>query len=306
MQPSRPIVLGTRGSKLALAQTEEALQLLKKAWGDACSFEVRALRTTGDRLQKESMSSAQNQLKLGKGLFTQELEDALLAGSIDIAVHSCKDMPTEADPRLCIGAVPPRACPQDMLILKKNLKPDALPPGSLLLTGSPRRKAQWLLSHPHTQVEPIRGNVDTRLDKLRQNAGAAGLILAACGIERLAGAADDLAFYPIPHDQMLPAPGQGALAIQCRAQDDEILAMLARVDDAESHRQIRAERAFLAAMGGGCLAPIAAWAEPIGGEAFRLHGIYFESESSFQRFSVEGPSDAPEELGQKLASRWHS
>lgn len=304
MSLTRTIILGTRGSRLALTQTEEVMELLKKKWGETLSFEIRTLRTTGDLLQKEDSLQVQTQSNFGKGLFTQELENALITGSIDIAVHSCKDMPTTIRPELCIGAVPLRASAQDILILKNNIQPDSLPPGSLLLTSSPRRKAQWLVAHPHTKVEPIRGNVDTRLEKLKQNPNATGLILAACGIDRLSIEENHFKFYPIPYDQMLPAPGQGALAVECRAEDPEILSILAAINHAPSHYQIRAERSFLSAMGGGCLAPIAAWAEPISSDEFRLHGIYFESEISFQRFSVEGPSHQPEALGQKLASFW--
>lgn len=290
-------IIGTRGSALALAQTKWVAEALKAHWGNACQFELKTITTKGDTLQKEASVSN----KLDKGLFTKELELELEAEQIDIAVHSCKDLPTEISDKFKLTAFPKRVCAQDVLILKEEHSPRTLPRGAQIMTGSPRRIAQWLAAYPDTITLPIRGNIDTRLKKVFKDPAACGLILAKAGLERLQPSTEGFNVYPLDYSIMLPAPGQGALAIECRDNDGETRECLAVLNDVLTERQVNAERAFLQAMGGGCLAPVAAYAQPLYGDGtLRLSGMAMH-EGRIWRHNVTGAASEPEVLGQLLA-----
>ena len=228
----KPLVLGSRGSPLALAQSRHIMAELKKAWPGR-NFEIHIIKTEGDRLAE---TENPGDVKLGKGLFTSELERALLAGEIDLAVHSLKDLPTSSPEGLMIAAVPKRADARDVLVtrgpdlvpqspgswvtasgsLRRVLLGPELQYGAILATGSPRREAQIRLVRSDLKVAPIRGNIDTRLRKFRENEEWSGLILAMAGLERLKPDVSGLTVTKMPFNQMLPAPGQGALALQTR------------------------------------------------------------------------------------------
>lgn len=264
----KPIVIGSRGSALALAQTRLIQGELQRAWPDR-SFELRIIKTQGDRLSENAFTGS----PLGKGLFTAELEEALRRGEIDLAVHSLKDLPTTPAGGLILGAIPRRVDARDVLITKTGASLEQLPAGAILATGSPRRSAQLKHMRPDIVTAPIRGNIDTRLRKLRESTEWAGLVLAAAGLERLGPGMQGLTVTPLPFSIMLPAPGQGALALQMRAGDEAVHKISATVHDAATAAQVEAERAFLAGLGGGCQQPIAAYAEIRPGARLELRAI---------------------------------
>lgn len=248
---TRTITLGSRPSKLACCQTEHVLAQLKSAW-PGLNCRLVTLVTTGDKIVDRPLPEIG-----GKGVFTEELETALRSGQIDLAVHSLKDLPVENSKGLSIGAVGLRACAQDVLISAKGETLWELSTGARLGTSSLRREAQVKAARPDLTILPLRGNVDTRLRKVLEGEYDV-ILLAAAGIERL-----DLGTYVteyLPYEVMLPAPGQGALAIQCRSDDAELLQLLQPIHDLPTYRAVTAERAFLAALGGGCSAPVAAYA----------------------------------------------
>jgi len=293
---SRNLVIATRGSRLALTQSEWVAAELRKFW-PGLNVSLKVVKTTGDRMQTENLPGA----ALSKGLFTKEIEVELLENRADLAVHSFKDLPVESPEGLVIGAVPPRAAANDVLVLLKGQSMESLGEGAVIYTGSPRRKRQWLARFPRTQVEPIRGNVDTRLQKLKAGHGSRGLLLAAAGLSRLTVQDPELDFIELPFDWMLPAPAQGALAVQVRASDAELLALLRPLDHAATRKSVDAERGFLQAMGGGCQAPLGAYASwPETGQA-ELAGIYFSAEESAgERHSVKSQELTPSDLGRRL------
>jgi hydroxymethylbilane synthase len=204
----------------------------------------------------------------GKGLFTQELESGLLDGSLDLAVHSLKDLPVTLPAGLAIAALPLRADPRDVLVSEGAEDLDGLPAGAVVLTGALRRRAQILMRRPDLRVEPLRGNVDTRLRKWRET-GAGGVILAAAGLDRLA--LTDLPAHPIAPEVLLPAPGQGTLALETSA-GSRAFALCHALDDDATARAAEAERHVVAAFGGDCSLPLAAWARPEG-TALRLTAL---------------------------------
>jgi hydroxymethylbilane synthase len=242
------LTIGSRGSALALWQANHVAALL-----NVISIETRIeiIKTTGDHLQTASLAQAG-----GKGLFTKEIEQALLDGSVDIAVHSLKDLPTELQPGLTVAAVPEREDPRDALVGRTL---DELPHGARVGTSSSRRAAQLRHLRPDLAIEPVRGNVDTRLRKLKEGQYDA-IVLAAAGLKRL-GLEQEIAQILAP-DQIWPAPGQGALGIQTRANDpaEEICRAL---DHRDSRIAVEAERAVLAGLGGGCQLPVGAFAERV-------------------------------------------
>lgn len=243
--------LGSRGSKLALWQAHHVAERLRALW-PGLTVDVSVLVTEGDR-------SAESQLTFesGTGVFVREIETALLDGSIDLAVHSLKDLPTETPEGLVIAATPPRHDSRDALVCRKAKSVAELPPNAIVATGSPRRRSQLLKVRPDLRFEPVRGNVDTRLRKLDEGMFDA-MILAVAGIERLG--LSDAPYTPIPHALCLPAPGQGALAIEIRSDDVDTLRFVSVLDDPHTAWCVAAERAFLAALGAGCLAPAGALA----------------------------------------------
>lgn len=249
----RMLTLGSRGSALALWQARHVAAMLHEL---AIETRIEIIKTTGDHLQTASLTQAG-----GKGLFTKEIEQALLERSIDVAVHSLKDLPTEITPGLAIAAVPEREDPRDALVGSTLA---SLKHGASVGTSSGRRAAQLLHLRPDLKIEPVRGNVDTRLRKLKQGQFDA-IVLAAAGLNRL-GFESEIAEI-LSSDQICPAPGQGALGIQTR-EDDVAQEICRALDDEDSRLAVAAERAVLAGLGGGCQLPVGAFAEKRSGEWF--------------------------------------
>lgn len=295
------IVIATRGSRLAQVQSEWVRAELLRNWPDL-EVELKLVKTEGDRLQTEQPVQGES---LEKGLFTKEIEQTLLKGEAHIAVHSCKDLPTGGTPGLALGAMPKRVSARDILILKEGVSIEALPEGAMILTGSPRRQRQWLDRFPATQTGPIRGNVDTRVRKLLENPEWTGLILAEAGLTRLKWKPEGVTIHPIPFEWMLPAPGQGALYIQIRADDAATRSLLSPLHDPATALQVEVERSFLAAMGGGCLAPLAAFASVENRHILRL-AAYHASENGGpgMRHELLGKAEHPEDLGRLMAERF--
>jgi hydroxymethylbilane synthase len=250
---AQTLIAGTRTSNLALWQTDHIIKRLQAVWpGLVCR--TRPFLTTGDKSLDKPLPEIG-----GKGLFTAELEQALRNGDIDIAVHSLKDLPVEDTPGLLLGAVTSRADVGDGLVARHGWTLATLPRGAVVGTGSVRRQAQLRAVRPDLQIRSIRGNVETRLRKV-QDGDYDAAILAAAGLRRLGLEAAVTEWLSL--DVMLPAPGQGALAVQCRADDVAIRELLAAIDDPAVRMAVTAERTFLASLGGGCAAPIAAYARP--------------------------------------------
>lgn len=252
MPPGRAaLVVGTRRSALARRQAEEVVGLLRAA-RPGLDCDVRALDTQGDRTQQAGVPLPEIG---GKGLFTAELERGLRDGDLDAAVHSLKDLPTEEAPGVVVGAVCGREDARDCLVSRDGLALAELPAGAVVGTSSLRRTAQLLALRSDLVLQSIRGNVDTRIRKVREGEYDA-VALAAAGVRRLGLDAEVSDWL----DDVLPAPGQGALAVQCRAGDERVLELLSAIDDADARATTTAERAFLRALGGGCAAPVAAFA----------------------------------------------
>ena len=292
MTTGRTLIVGTRGSRLARRQTESVVALLQERYPD-CRLEVRAVRTTGDR-RPEPLSEIS-----GEGVFTKELETALMAGEIDIAVHSLKDLPTDIAHGLAVAAVTRREDPRDALVSRDRTPLAKLPRGARIGTGSVRRAAQLRLLRPDVKPVPIRGNVDTRLAKVGSG-DVDAVIVAAAALSRLGWL--DRAAELIPLEAMLPAPGQGALAVETRADDAEVLRIVASIDDRDSRLATAAERAFLRRLGGGCRIPVAALATIKNGE-LRLDGLVVDPQGrqAFRGEMTGAPADA-ESLGERLAA----
>jgi hydroxymethylbilane synthase len=291
--PPRTYIVGTRGSRLALRQTERVLEALRLANPEA-RFEVRTIRTEGDRSSAPLTSFSR------RGIFATEIEYALLKSEIDIAVHSLKDLSNEPTPGLIVAATPRRLDPSDALISRDGTPFAALAPGATIGTGSPRRAAQVLALRPDLRVEDIRGNVDTRISKVERGEYDA-IIVAAAGLARL-GWLERAAQLFLPNE-MLPAPGQGALAIQVRAADDEAVALARTVDDLETNVCVFAERTFELRLGGGCHVAVAALAV-IEGITLRLSGLAADPRGErVYRGQVEGVTTDAEALGFDLAEK---
>ncbi|MGH2537167.1 MAG: hydroxymethylbilane synthase [Candidatus Promineifilaceae bacterium] len=257
------LTIGSRTSKLALWQTNHMVQRLQAAWpGLECH--ILPVVTQGDKTLDRPLPEIG-----GKGLFTAELEQALHRGQIDLAVHSLKDLPIENTPGLTLGAIAARADAHDGLVARQGWTLATLPSGAVIGSSSLRRQAQLLAARPDLTMRPIRGNVDTRVRKVLAGEYDA-TVLAAAGLLRL-GLADGVSEW-LPLEVMLPAPGQGALAAQCRAEDAAALRLLAAVDEVDVRAAITAERAFLAGLGGGCSAPVAAYATMEQGQLY-LQGL---------------------------------
>jgi hydroxymethylbilane synthase len=264
--PLAAVVVGTRGSPLARRQATLVIEALRAAWpGIEC--EERVVVTTGDRTQQSGESLPEIG---GKGLFTAELERGLADGELDLAVHSLKDLPTEDARGIDVGAVCLREDVRDCLVSRDGLSLSDLPDGARLGTSSLRRAAQLRVLRPRLAIDSIRGNVDTRIRKVREGEYDA-TVLAAAGVRRL-GLEHEVAEWLEP-ERLLPAPGQGALAVQCRGKDERILELLAAIDDPEARATTTAERTFLGALGAGCAAPVAAYAQRLDGDHVSLSGL---------------------------------
>ncbi len=247
--PDTPLKIGTRGSPLALAQAHETRDRLSRAHDlPEAAFEIIVIKTTGDNIQDRALSEIG-----GKGLFTKEIEEAMLDGRIDIAVHSMKDMPTVLPDGLEIGCLLPREDVRDAFISHRHAGIDALPEAAVVGSSSLRRRAQLLHRRPDLQVVEFRGNVQTRLRKLEEGVAEA-TFLAMAGLRRLGR--DDLIGCPVGEDEMLPAVAQGAIGIENRTDDTRVIDMLAPIHDADTGVRLAAERAFLAGLDGSCRTPI--------------------------------------------------
>ena len=286
----RKLTFATRPSALARWQTQHIIQELQAHWHDLSCEEV-VITTKGDRVLDKPLPEIG-----GKGLFTHELEQALISKDVDTAVHSLKDLPTEDIPGLVVGVIPRRADVHDVLICPAGYTLDELPYGAIIGTSSIRRQAQLLTHRPDLQAKSIRGNVDTRIRKAVAGQYDA-IILAAAGITRL-GLDEHINQY-LPIELMLPAPGQGALGIQYRSDDERTLAILTAIDHQPTHSAVTAERAFLAALGGGCSLPVGAWAS-LEGDLIRLQGVVAAPDGS-RVLRVSDSGKDPQTLGKTLA-----
>ena len=299
MTTKKKLVIGTRGSALALAQSHHMRdRILALPDGGIEEVELLIIKTRGDKILDVALSKVG-----GKGLFVKELEEALLDGRVDLAVHSMKDMPSALPPGLVIGAVPEREDPRDAWVRPRGsaaVTVDDLPPGAVVGTSSLRRQAQLLVRRPDLTIVPIRGNVDTRLAKL--DAGVddmAAIVLACAGLRRLG--LEARVTRPIPPVEMVPAVGQGALAIECRGDDARVLRVLGLLDHADTRDTTTAERAFLLTLEGGCQVPIAGHAT-LDGDDVVLEGLVATIDGqTILRQTRRGPRTEAAALGHGLA-----
>ena len=283
--------IATRGSPLALRQAELVAAGLRRAW-PGLTVELYPIRTSGDRLPQANLAAVG-----GKGLFVKEIEDALLAGQVEVAVHSLKDLPAGIPAGLELAAYPERDDPRDVLVTRTGEGLPGLPAGARVGTSSLRRKVQLLARRPDLQAEPIRGNVDTRLRKLDEGSYDA-VVLAAAGLRRL-GLEPPGAVVLAP-DEMLPAVGQGVLGVEARADDAGTRRLVAALDHPETRAAATAERTFLAAIGGSCTTPLAAYAW------YATHVLWLSAfvatpDGSRALRYAKGAAAGPEELGREVA-----
>lgn len=288
------LTIGTRQSLLALWQSNYIAALLRKKYPE-CEVVLKKIVTKGDRILDVPLAQIG-----GKGLFTKEIEEDLLDGTIDLAVHSLKDMPTVLPEGLCLTAITERANVGDAFVSNKYGSFEELPLGAVVGTSSLRRKAQLLAKRPDLEIRDLRGNVDTRLRKLDEGLYDA-IILAAAGLERL-GHGDRISSL-IPADVCLPAVGQGALAIEARTADKEVRDMLSFLNDLNTKQATDAERAFLGLLEGGCQVPIGVHAD-VEGENIRIEAIIAALDgSTILRDTINGKADDAVSLGQQLGKK---
>jgi len=288
------IVLGTRGSKLAVQQSEWVQARLSEL-APGVTVTLRRIQTSGDKILDVPLANIG-----GKGLFVKEIEEALLAGEIDLAVHSMKDVPTQLPQGLAILCIPQREDPRDALISRTGCVFNDLPRGAKVGTSSLRRQAQFLHARPDLKIEMLRGNLDTRLRKLREGHYDA-IVLAAAGLRRL-GWTHEITEYLDPRIS-LPAIGQGALGIEGRQDDVFICSLLSRMDHTLTRVAVMAERALLDRLEGGCQVPIAAYAT-VSGTELRLEGLVASVDGKDMiRDMVKGTTEHAGELGRQLAER---
>lgn len=291
----KQLTIGSRGSKLALAQTHLVRSLLQREY-PTLNVKVRAIRTTGDKLTVTPLSRLAGE---NKGLFVKEIEEALLDRSIDLAVHSLKDLPTELPDGLTLGAIPRREDPRDALVAGKPLGSlHELPDGSKIGTSSLRRETQLRHLRPDLEIVPVRGNVDTRIRKV-ETEGLAAVVLAVAGLRRLK--LDDHISLVFRAEQMIPAIGQGALGLEVRAGDEEVEELVSRLDDRNTRLAVEAERAFLDVMGGGCQVPMGAYAVVADGRARLAAFVASPSGGQMIRDTVEGSEEDLQSLATRLA-----
>ncbi len=300
--PDKTLKIGTRGSPLALAQAYETRRRLMAAFDlPEAAFEIIIIKTTGDDRALIATDTPLKELG-GKGLFTREIEQDLLSGAIDIAVHSMKDMPTLQPDGLILDTYLPREDTRDGFVSHSLSSMMDLPEGAVVGTSSLRRTAQLKHKRPDLQVVQFRGNVQTRLQKLQDNV-ASCTFLAMAGLTRL-GMLDDVPVHPIPQDQMLPAVAQGAIGIERRIDDNATAALLEALHDAETGQRLAAERAFLLALDGSCETPIAGLAELDGG-TLHLRGEVLRPDGSevlgdAMSSAIEDGAEMGKALGNKL------
>lgn len=288
----RELILGTRPSQLARWQTDFVAAALRAAW-PGLRTQIEVYTTRGDRELSRPLPEIG-----GKGLFTAEIEAALCAGDVDLAVHSLKDLPIAESVGLTLGAVVERAEVYDVLVSRHSSPLMELPPGPRIGTSSPRRAAQILSARPDAEIIPIRGNVDTRLRKATTEDYDA-VVLAAAGLVRLG--LEEHITERLPLDVMLPAPAQGVLAVQCRSSDEMILPLLSPIHHLPTWAAVTAERAFLEGLGGGCALPVAAYAAA-NGSGLQLRGLVASPDGQqVVRVAGNGSVGDGQHLGHRLA-----
>lgn len=320
MASAEPIIIATRGSALALAQANLIADQCRAAFPEL-QFQLKIIKTTGDKLQSASLTKAGETLP--KGLFTKELEVALLARQADLAVHSLKDLPTDLPAGLKLAATPRREDVRDVLVYRsvgtgaRGLKPHArladFPAGATIATSSTRRKMQLLAARPDLNIIEIRGNVSTRLQKVAKQSQLDATVLALAGLTRLHfkiqpdgklvadSVPDGLLATLLDLDLMLPCVGQGAIGLEIREQDERIENICQRLNHPSTFHAVTAERAFLKAMGGGCLSPVAAYGE-VRGDKIGLRAVSFRTEIE-KRGAGERPVAEAAALGKALAEQ---
>jgi hydroxymethylbilane synthase len=290
----RKLIIGTRGSRLALWQAEWAKATLQDHLSGV-EVDLKIIRTSGDQDQTTPLGQLG-----GRGVFTKEIERALLAGEVDVAVHSLKDLPTDLPEGLALGAVSPREDCRDALIARAASSFAALPHGANVGTGSLRRRALLLHVRPDLRMQDLRGNLDTRLRKLEAE-GLDAIVLAVAGLARMGWAGRIT--ERLPFSVCLPDAGQGAIGIEVRADDAEALRAVSVLNDADTRRSVKAERALLKALGGGCQVPIGAWGRVEDGR-LRLDAVVASVDGKrLIRDRAEGGRETPEEVGKGLAER---
>lgn len=290
----RKIIVGSRSSKLAMTQTKWVIEQLKQA-GAPYEFEIKNIITKGDRILDVTLSKVG-----GKGLFVKEIEQQMIDEDIDFAVHSMKDLPSELPTGLIIGATPARVDARDALITKTGGRLDSLPEGAVVGTSSLRRGSQLLKLRPDLKIESIRGNIDTRLEKMKTGPFD-GILLAAAGLQRM-GWSDETVSEYISTDDMIPAVGQGILAIECRADDQEVRDLLNLIHDQMTEKVAFAERSFLAAIEGSCHVPVGGFATI--NEDLSTTLVGFLGSVDGQQILLERETSLdPMQLGQTVATR---
>lgn len=318
--PDSPIIIATRGSALALAQANFIAGQCRALFPHL-SFELKIIKTTGDKMQKSSLAEG----GLPKGLFTKELETALIQGKADLAVHSLKDLPTALPDGLLLAATPKREDVRDVIVyrsaehrkelrgFKAGMSIKDFPEGVTVATSSTRRKMQILAARPDIKIVEIRGNVSTRLQKVAERPELDATVLALAGMSRLnfkflpngtlAGNAvpDGLLATVLDLDEMLPCVGQGAIGIEIRANDERLSKICERLNDFNTFHSTTAERAFLSAMGGGCQSPVAAHAE-VSGKQISIRAISFR-DGPAKRAELKGPVEEAARLGEQVAAK---
>lgn len=282
--------VGTRRSALAKTQTRWVVEHLTRIHPQL-QIEVLEIVTTGDRVLDTSLD-----LVPGKGVFVKEIEDRLLSGEIDLAVHSLKDLPTELPDGLCLGAVPERVDPRDVFVTRLGCPLTELPEGARVGTGSLRRKVQVLQIRPDLQIVDLRGNIDTRLRKAETDRYD-GIILAAAGLKRMGWEARIQEYFSC--EAVVPAVGQGALGVEVRQEDDRTRELVAPLHHEATARAVEAERAFLLGMGGGCRTPVAAFCRVRDGQAEFVACRADEDGGNFRKLKLEGPLENARDLAQQ-------
>ncbi|MCG9820924.1 hydroxymethylbilane synthase [Staphylococcus argenteus] len=290
----RKLVVGSRRSKLALTQSQQFINKLK-AIEPNLEIEIKEIVTKGDKIVDKQLSKVG-----GKGLFVKEIQHELFEKNIDMAIHSLKDVPSVIPEGLTLGCIPDRELPLDAYISKTHTPLSQLPDGSIIGTSSLRRGAQILSKYPNLEIKWIRGNIDTRLEKLHtENYDA--IILAAAGLRRM-GWSDDTVTTYLDRDTLLPAIGQGALGIECRSDDVELLELLNKVHNEEVAKCVTAERTFLAEMDGSCQVPIAGYATISDQKEIEFTGLIMTPDGK-ERFEFSSTGTDPVELGKLVSNK---
>lgn len=288
----RKLIVGSRRSQLALTQSGQFIERLKAVQPDL-EIEIKEIVTKGDQIVDRQLSKVG-----GKGLFVKEIQNELFSKDIDMAIHSLKDVPSVLPDGLTLGCIPDRENPYDAYIAKNHVALEDLPDGSIVGTSSLRRGAQILAKFPNLEIKWIRGNIDTRLKKLKEEDYDA-IILAAAGLKRM-GWSDDIVTQYLDDDLLIPAIGQGALGIECRSDDTELLALLAKVHNSEVADCVTAERTFLKEMDGSCQVPIGGHAVIADDQQIHFTGLIMSPDGK-KRFQHTATGTDPVEVGQRVS-----